>query len=131
MALLFAFGTVYFFTAEEGTVWFAAHIIGAAVFALYVLFALDAASPLLCGLFLACDFATRPPMLLACALFALEALRVHTKPPATAEGADQALLPRLRAAWQNLDKPAATPPRAYGSLRHPHHYPQSSASSRG
>ena len=28
LALLFAFGTVYFFTAVEGTVWFAAHVVG-------------------------------------------------------------------------------------------------------
>ena len=28
LAGLFAFGTVYFFTAEQGTVWFAAHVVG-------------------------------------------------------------------------------------------------------
>ncbi len=77
LALLFAFGTVYFFTAEQGTVWFSAHVVGCAVFALYVLFALDAEKPFLAGLCLACAFATRPTMLLAGALFALEAVRVH------------------------------------------------------
>ena len=30
LSLLFAFGTVYFFTAVQGTVWFAAHVIGGA-----------------------------------------------------------------------------------------------------
>ena len=30
LALLFAFGTVYFFTAVQGTVWFAAHVVGSA-----------------------------------------------------------------------------------------------------
>ena len=77
LALLFAVGTVYFFTAEQGTVWFAAHVVATAVFALYVLFALGAEKPLLAGTFLAFAFATRPPMLLAGALFALEAVRVH------------------------------------------------------
>ena len=44
-ALLFAFGTVYFFTAVEGTVWFAAHVVGAALLTGYMLFALDAENP--------------------------------------------------------------------------------------
>ena len=30
LAVLFAFGTVYFFTAVQGTVWFAAHVVGIA-----------------------------------------------------------------------------------------------------
>ena len=101
MALLFAFGTVYFFTAEEGTVWFSAHIVGAAVFALYVLFALDAEKPLLAGLFLGCAFATRPPMLLAGALFAAEALRAHVKDGLPTEGTWEE---RLRKTWAMLDK---------------------------
>src|SRR5258708_6151676 len=42
LSLLFAFGTVYFFTAVEGTVWYAAMVIGAALSALYTLWALDA-----------------------------------------------------------------------------------------
>ena len=103
LALLFAFGTVYFFTAEEGTVWFSAHIVGAAVFALYVLFALDAEKPLLAGIFLACGFATRPPMLLAGALFALEALRVRAKDGLPAGGTWEE---RLRTTWSRLDKGA-------------------------
>ena len=78
LALLFAFGTVYFFTAEQGTVWFAAHVVGAALAALYVLFALDAAHPVLAGLVLGFAFMTRPPILYAAPLFALEALRVST-----------------------------------------------------
>jgi hypothetical protein len=103
LALLFAFGTVYFFTAEEGTVWYAAHIVCAGVFALYVLFALDAERPLLAGLFLGCVFATRPHMLLAGSLFTLEALRVHLKSGLPTSGTWEA---RLRAIWDGLDKRA-------------------------
>ena len=106
LSLLFAVGTVYFFTAEQGTVWFSAHVIGAAVFALYVLFALDAASPLLCGLFLGLDFACRPPTLLMGALFALEAIRVHSKPwdDAATEGVTWPR--RLLSTWKSLEKVA-------------------------
>jgi hypothetical protein len=103
LALLFAFGTVYFFTAEQGTVWFAAHVVGTAVFALYVLLALDAERPLLAGLCLGLAFATRPTTLLAGALFALEALRVHVKGELPVEGPWDA---RLRTTWERLDKPA-------------------------
>src|SRR5215472_9755337 len=84
LSAIFSFGTVYFFTAVEGTVWFAAMVVGAALQALYVLFALDAERPLLAGAMMGCCYLTRPPMLLSSVLFAFEALRVSTKPgPAT------------------------------------------------
>jgi hypothetical protein len=80
LSLLFAFGTVYFFTAVEGTVWFAAMVVGAALSALYALWALDAERPALAGAMMACAYLTRPPILLASALFVLEALRVSRRP---------------------------------------------------
>jgi hypothetical protein len=76
LALLFAFGTVYFFTAVEGTVWFAAMVVATGCQALYALFALDAERPLAAGLMLACAFMSRPTMVFAIPLFALEAVRV-------------------------------------------------------
>ena len=79
LSLLFAFGTVYFFTAVEGTVWFAALVVGAALQALYVLFALDAERPLLAGAMLGCAYLTRATPLMAAPLFALEALRVSVR----------------------------------------------------
>jgi len=75
LALLFAFGSVYFFTAVQGTVWYAAHVVGAALAALYLLFALDAERPLLAGLVLGLGFATRTPLIFAFPLFVLEAAR--------------------------------------------------------
>jgi hypothetical protein len=99
-ALLFAFGTVYFFTAVEGTVWFAALVVGVFLEAAYVLFALGAERPALAGLALACAYMTRPPMLLAAPLFALEALRACSRP----EEAHQAgFAERLASAWRRLD----------------------------
>jgi hypothetical protein len=75
LSLLFAFGSVYFFCAEQGTVWYAAHVVGAALAALYLLFALEAERPFLAGLALALGFATRTPLLFAAPLFVLEAWR--------------------------------------------------------
>jgi hypothetical protein len=101
LALLFAFGTVYFFTAVQGTVWFAAQVVGTGVFALYVLFALGAELPLLAGTMLAFAFMTRPPMLLAGALFGLEAIRVCAKDGLPVEGP---LPERALRTWERLDK---------------------------
>ena len=75
LSLLFAFGSVYFFSAEQGTVWFAAHVVGAALTAAYLLFALEAERPWLAGLALGLGFATRTPLLFAAPLFVLEAWR--------------------------------------------------------
>lgn len=82
LALVFAFGSVYFFTAVQGTVWFAAHVVGAALAALYLLFALGAERPFLAGLALALGMATRTPLAFAAPLFVIEAIRVSARPDA-------------------------------------------------
>jgi hypothetical protein len=91
LAGLYAFGTVYFFTAAEGTVWFVALVIGAGLLGLYVLWALDAERPALAGAMLGCAYLTRPFILLVAPLFALEALRVCTRGgmPATGSFAER------------------------------------------
>jgi len=75
LALAFAFGSVYFFSAVQGTVWFAAHVVGTALCALYLLFALRADYPIAAGVALALGFATRTPLLFAAPLFVIEAVR--------------------------------------------------------
>jgi len=75
LSSLFCFGSVYFFSSLQGTVWFAAHVVAAGLTALYLLFALGAERPLLAGLCLALAFATRAPLLLAAPLFVFEAVR--------------------------------------------------------
>jgi hypothetical protein len=75
LAILFAFGTVYFFSAVQGTVWFAAHVVGVALAALFVLFALDAERPALAGLMLGFMFLTRPTTALVGVFFLIEAWR--------------------------------------------------------
>ncbi len=76
LACLFAFGSVYFFTAVEGTVWFAAHVVSAALVSGFLLCALDAERPALAGLLLACSFASRPVTSMFAVVLAAEAARV-------------------------------------------------------
>ncbi|MEO8874190.1 MAG: hypothetical protein ABI461_01280, partial [Polyangiaceae bacterium] len=101
LAFLFAFGTVYFFTAVEGTVWFAAHVVGVACAAFYILFALDAERPFLAGLAIACAWTSRPAMSAMVTLFLLEAIRVSCKEGLPSEGTFQE---KVEATWQRVDR---------------------------
>jgi hypothetical protein len=107
LALLYAFGTVYFFTAVEGTVWFAAMVVASAASALFVLFALDAERPVLAGAMIGCAYLSRPPVVWMALLFALEALRVSLRePPGPPEGVPGEPVPwtqRVRDALSRLD----------------------------
>lgn len=80
LALLFAFGTVYYFSAIQGSVWFAAHVVGVGISALYALFALGAERPALAGLMIGLGFLTRTPLLFATPLFLFEATRTALGP---------------------------------------------------
>ncbi|HEY6555811.1 MAG TPA: hypothetical protein VI072_01005 [Polyangiaceae bacterium] len=120
LSALFAFGTVYFFTAEQGTVWFSAHVVGVALAALYLLWSIDAERPLLAGLALGLGYVTRTPLLFAFPLFALEALRVCSSPretppePTATEQVTPALVP------EQLELPltsAGAPPAARNRTR--------------
>ena len=100
LALLFAVGTVYFFTAVEGTVWFAAMVVAAASSALFTLFALDAERPVLAGAMIGCAYLSRPPVVWMALLFALEALRVSMDGGLPTEGS---WWRRLRTGIERLD----------------------------
>lgn len=91
LALLFAFGSVYFFSAVQGTVWFAAHVVGVGLAALFVLCALDAKHPVLAGAMLGCMFLTRTTTVLVGVFFAFEAVRVAYLRARTGEGEARAL----------------------------------------
>ncbi|HMR07219.1 MAG TPA: hypothetical protein PKA88_15655 [Polyangiaceae bacterium] len=97
----FAFGTVYFFTVPQGTVWFAAHVVGAALCALYALFAIGAERPVLAGLMLGLGFATRSPLVFAAPLFAFEAVRVSLR--ASEISAPESVGGRVRHFFGRLD----------------------------
>lgn len=79
LALLFAFGSVYWFSAVQGTVWFAAHVVGAALASLFIFASLDARHPILAGLALGLGFATRTPLAFAFPLFVYEAFRISRR----------------------------------------------------
>ncbi|MBW2457763.1 MAG: hypothetical protein JRI68_24880, partial [Deltaproteobacteria bacterium] len=74
LALLFAFGTVYWFTAVQGTVWFAGHVVGVALCCGYILCSIEARHPFLAGLLLALAFGTRPSLGFAFPFFLFELL---------------------------------------------------------
>jgi hypothetical protein len=95
LSLLFAFGTVYYYTAVQGTVWFAAHVVACSLLALYALFAIDARKPLLAGLMLGLAFLCRPTMMGLGALFLFEALRVS-------RAADAAAAPEDAWVWKRM-----------------------------
>jgi len=73
---LFAIGSVYYFAAVQGTVWFAAHVVAAAFICLYLLYAFGARRPLAAGLALGLAFLCRPATLLLAGFFALQAITV-------------------------------------------------------
>jgi hypothetical protein len=103
LALTFTFGTVYFFCAIQGTVWFAAHVVGIAALMLYVLCALDCERPFLAGLAMSCAWTTRPLMLMTGILFVAEAIRVSCK---DLDGIEGNLFQRGETVWRRTDKAA-------------------------
>lgn len=107
LSLGFALGSVYFFTAVQGTVWFAAHVVAVATMAAYVCCCIDARHPWLAGLMLGLGYWSRAPLLFAFPLFFLEAARVTQREPSRDElpPTDSALWPRhLLAALRRTDR---------------------------
>jgi hypothetical protein len=74
LTFLFGFGTVYFFVAVQGSVWFAAQVVATPLLVLYVRFGLGARRPLLAGLCLGLAFLCRPTVALLALFFGVEAL---------------------------------------------------------
>ena len=94
---LFAFGTVYFFVAVQGTVWFAAHVVACGLLMGFVLASLDAKRPAVAGLLLGLAIMTRPTTLLWGLFFVSETLgRYRRSAPKATEPAPEH--PALRAA---------------------------------
>lgn len=81
LALLFAFGTVYWFSAVQGTVWFVGHVIGAALAAMYLFASTNATHPIVAGLALSLGFASRTPLGFAFPLFIWEAMHASRRDP--------------------------------------------------
>ncbi len=77
LCVLYGIGTVYFFCAVQGSVWFTAHMVGCVFLLLFAICSFEVKHPILAGLFLGLAFASRPPMLLAFPFFIYEMLRAH------------------------------------------------------
>ncbi|MBJ6760985.1 hypothetical protein JGU66_09430 [Myxococcaceae bacterium JPH2] len=74
LSLILAFGTLFFYCAIRGEVWFSAEVMGVAWTCLYVRNAVQARRPVLAGLFFSMAVLTRTPLLFAGLFFVLEAL---------------------------------------------------------
>jgi hypothetical protein len=72
LSLTAALGTVFWFSAVQGTVWFAAHVVGTGLASLFVFACVGARHPLVAGLALGLALATRVPVVLAAPLFFFE-----------------------------------------------------------
>ena len=82
LTFLYAFGTVFFFVAVNGSVWFAGHVVGSVLLPLFLLFSLDSRSPLLAGLLMGLLFLTRPSSLYLTVIPLVEMLRMSRAPDA-------------------------------------------------
>jgi hypothetical protein len=74
-----AFGTVFFYTAVQGTVWYTAHVVAVACTLVYAWASIEAKRPVVAGIAIACAALTRPTMAFMAPLFLLEAWRMHGK----------------------------------------------------
>lgn len=74
IALLLAFGTVFFYCAIRGEVWFTAQVMGVGLTALYLRNSVRARRPLLAGLFFSMATLTRTPLVFAGIFFVAEVL---------------------------------------------------------
>ncbi len=74
LALILAFGTLFFYCAIRGEVWFSAEVMGVALTCLYARAAMKARRPVLTGVFFSMATLTRTPLLFAGLFFVLEAL---------------------------------------------------------
>jgi hypothetical protein len=84
LAVALGLGTVFFFAAVQGRVWFTAHVVGVVLSLGFALCAIEARRPILAGVLLGLATLTRTPMAFLFPLFLLEAWRVRGGRPALA-----------------------------------------------
>ena len=83
---LFAVGSVYYFVAVQGTVWFAAHVVAAVCVCLYLLCSFGARRPAVAGLALGLAFLCRPATLLLAGFFMFQAITASREEPDQSHG---------------------------------------------
>jgi hypothetical protein len=75
LTLMLGVGSVYFYAACVGQVWYTAHVVGVTFAIGYAWASIDAARPALAGLCLGLGYATRTPMAFMFPLFLMELVR--------------------------------------------------------
>ncbi len=98
LVVVFAFGSVYFSTAVQGSVWFSAHVVASALLVLYLTFGIAARRPFWAGLMLGLCFLTRPSTYPFALFFLLEAMRA-SRPEDAPAAEDDATIWRAMAVW--------------------------------
>lgn len=76
---LLAFGSVLFFSAVQGKVWYTAHVVGVALALVYAWASIEARHPVIAGLALGAAALTRTPMAFMFPLFVLELWRISAR----------------------------------------------------
>ena len=74
-----AFGSVLFFSAVQGKVWFTAHVVGVALALVYAWASIEARHPIIAGLALGAAALTRTPMAFMFPLFLFEVWRMASR----------------------------------------------------
>lgn len=77
LVAMLAFGSVLFFSAVQGKVWYTAHVVGIVLALIYAWASIEAKYPLIAGLALGAAALTRTPMAFMFPLFVLEAWRMR------------------------------------------------------
>lgn len=98
LVALFAFGSVYFSTAVQGSVWFAAHVVASSLLVLFLYFAIGARRPFWAGLMLGLCFLTRPSTYPFALFFLFEAMRA-SRPADAKDAGEDASIWRALATW--------------------------------
>lgn len=104
LVIAFAFGSMLFVAAVQGTVWYAAHVVASILLVLFLLAATGARYPLLAGAVLGCLFLTRPTTLLFGLYFLVEALWTGPDAP-DAPNSSVAARSARRLLWAATDAP--------------------------
>ncbi|MGE0791592.1 MAG: hypothetical protein AB7S26_38305 [Sandaracinaceae bacterium] len=86
LVVLFAFGSVYFYVSVQGSVWFSAQVLDAALLIGFLYFAIGARNAALAGLCLGLSFLCRPTTAPFALFFLLEAIRAHRTSDAETSG---------------------------------------------
>ena len=106
LVALLAFGSVLFFSAVQGKVWYTAHVVGVVLALIYAWASIEAGRPVLAGLALGAAALTRTSMAFMFPLFLLEAWRMARQ--AAGESADRAaVLRQLRRPLARFAAPIA------------------------